>query len=104
MVTQPSVLTRSERMVLQMKRPDTNVKVTAPDGASPQPPPRTGGLGFARRLAWGLPLGWQLSALHAVLLVLTLALVGWLVDGQQAGFLVQDREHRPALRAQRTAA
>src|SRR5438093_287738 len=90
-------------MVIQMKRPDMNDKVAAQGGTSSQPPVRTAGLGFVRRLAWSLPLGWQLSALYAALLVLTLSLVGWLVYGQQEGFLVQDTEHRLVLQAQRIA-
>ena len=47
-------------------------------------------LGLIRRLLWGIPLGWQLSTLYALLLVVTLALVGSLVYSQQESFLVRD--------------
>src|SRR5207237_10595209 len=56
------------------------------------------------RLAWGLPLGWQLSALYALLLLVTLSLVGSLVYSQQESFLVQDAGQRLVQQASRIAA
>src|SRR5438045_4098121 len=47
-----------------------------------------------RRLAWSIPLGWQLSALYALLLVVTLSVVGSVVYTQQESFLVQDTAQR----------
>ena len=50
--------------------------------------------GVLRGLQWTIPLGWQLSALYTVLLIVTLTLVGVGVYAQQDGFLVQDTADR----------
>src|SRR6476660_1783565 len=47
-----------------------------------------------RRVLWNMPLGWQLSALYTLLLIVTLSLVGVLVYTQQQDFLVQDAAMR----------
>ncbi|MEP6774024.1 MAG: HAMP domain-containing sensor histidine kinase [Chloroflexota bacterium] len=47
-----------------------------------------------RRILWSVPLGWQLSALYTLLLIITLSLVGVLVYTQQQDFLVQDAATR----------
>ncbi|MDQ2809859.1 MAG: HAMP domain-containing histidine kinase [Chloroflexota bacterium] len=65
-------------------------------------PPRRRGL--LRRLQWTIPLGWQLSALYTILLIITLTLVGLGVYAQQDGFLVQDTADRLAQGALRVAA
>src|SRR4051794_33197350 len=54
-----------------------------------------------RILLWKIPLGWQLSALYAVLLVVTLSLVGSVVYSQQETFLVDDTMARLSAEAQR---
>jgi two-component system OmpR family sensor kinase len=64
---------------------------TEPNGGGVAAPPRRGPL---RRLVWNLPLGWQLTALYTVLLVVTLAVVGALVYSNQEGFLVNDAAER----------
>src|SRR3954451_14521503 len=43
---------------------------------------------------WRFPLGWQLSALYALLLLATLGVVGLVVYSQQETFLVQDAQQR----------
>lgn len=58
-------------------------------------------LGPGRRLLWSIPLGWQLSALYIVLLIVTLTLVGVLVYTNQESFLVDDVANRLVLAAQR---
>jgi len=67
----------------------------------PRPPHR---LGLLRRLQWAIPLGWQLSTLYTLLLVITLTLVGGGVYAQQDGFLVQDTADRLAQGVVRVAA
>ena len=64
----------------------------APHGAPGARPARAASP--LRRVLWSIPLGWQLSALYTILLVVTLTLVGTLVYSQQNDFLVQDRVDR----------
>ncbi len=64
-------------------------------------PPRR--LGLLRHLQWAIPLGWQLSALYTLLLIVTLTLVGLGVYAQQDGFLVQDTADRMAQAVARVA-
>lgn len=73
---------------------------TEPRGPVPSPPPAQVG-GPLRRLVWNTSLGWQLSALYSLLLVITLSLVGALVYTQQESFLVQDTAGRLTLAARR---
>ncbi len=61
---------------------------------------KSGNIGPLRRILWSMPLGWQLSALYTLLLVITLSLVGVLVYTQQQDFLVQDA----AMRLEKSAA
>lgn len=65
------------------------------------PRPARAALGPARRLLWSVPLGWQLSALYIMLLIVTLTLVGLLVYTNQESFLVDDVANRLVLAARR---
>src|SRR5438552_9558351 len=67
-------------------------------------PPLPSAFRFLPSAVWRFPLGWQLSALYAVLLVVTLSLVGALVYSQQESFLVQDVAQRLEQEASRIAA
>jgi two-component system OmpR family sensor kinase len=69
-----------------MKDPDSAQVPAAPDSRR--------AARSARRLLWGIPLGWQLSVLYTLLLAVTLGLVGLLVYTQQQDFLVQDAATR----------
>jgi signal transduction histidine kinase len=79
-----------------MKKPDRNSQSPVVGG-------RWSVVGGLRRLVWGVPLGWQLSALYTLLLVVTLSLVGALVYSQQESFLVQDVAQRLEQQATRIA-
>src|SRR4051812_40346857 len=48
----------------------------------------------ARAALWRVPVGWQLSALYTVLLVVTLAVLGGALYTQLDGFLVQNTAAR----------
>ncbi|MEO8286020.1 MAG: HAMP domain-containing sensor histidine kinase [Chloroflexota bacterium] len=80
--------------------PDQVSERTNRDGNTSPPQSKRAAMGPLRRLQWNVPLGWQLSALYTVLLVVTLSLVGVLVYSQQQDFLVQDA----AMRLEQSAA
>src|SRR5689334_12036565 len=69
-------------------------------GASSRPRPRRP---TPRSLIWRFPLGWQLSALYALLLLATLGVVGFAVYSQQETFLVQDAQQRLVAQAMHLA-
>src|SRR5690242_9576940 len=54
-----------------------------------------------RSAIWRIPLGWQLSALYAVLLAVTLTVIGVQVYSLQQDFLVRDAAQRLVENAQR---
>src|SRR4051812_16223545 len=78
----------------------TNTNGASGHIAASQRPPR---LNPFRRLLWRVPLGWQLSTLYALLLVITLTLIGSLVYSQQESFLVKDIGQRLEQEARRIA-
>ena len=47
-----------------------------------------------RRIPWGIPVGVQLSALYTLVLVATLALLGWALYARLEGFLVSNTAER----------
>jgi two-component system OmpR family sensor kinase len=53
---------------------------------------------------WRVPLGWQLSVLYALMVFITLSLVGWVVYTQQERFLVQNVADRLVSQATKVAA
>lgn len=57
--------------------------------AEPQAP-----VGKTRNPVWSVPVGLQLGFVYALLLTVTLALLGWALYGQLEGFLVQNTAHR----------
>ena len=69
--------------------------------AAQTPASASGFTGAIGKLLWSIPLGWQLSALYAVLLVATLSLVGSVVYSQQETFLVDDTMARLNAEARR---
>src|SRR5690242_11523678 len=56
-----------------------------------------------RGAVWRIPLGWQLSTLYAVLLAVTLTVIGVQVYSLQQDFLVRDAAQRLVDNAQRVA-
>src|SRR5947208_1816424 len=84
-ITEIGILHNARRTATAWSRP---LKVTETSAEKAPGPSRL--LGFL----WSVPVGLQLSMVYALLVTVTLALLGWALYNQLDGFLVQNTAQR----------